>query len=152
MSTTAPPTDGNNKLTWMLSSLDIEGVRYSVLISGDGLRMAHSDSITRDEADAFAAAVSGVQSLGKALAGLTGDKSVNVGSADGSDRLSPLDNRLRQHLIEYDQALVLVTAAGQNAMLGVCAAPTADAGLIVHRMNDLASRLGNELGSETRRA
>jgi len=84
---------------------------------------------------AFAAAVSGVQSLGKALATLCGDQ----------------DNRLRQNLIEYDQALVLVTAAGQNAMLGVCAAPTADAGLIVHRMNDLASRLGNELGSETRR-
>ena len=135
MSTTAPPTDGNNKLTWMLSSLDIEGVRYSVLISGDGLRMAHSDSITRDEADAFAAAVSGVQSLGKALAAMCGDA----------------DNRLRQNLIEYDQALVLVTAAGQNAMLGVCAEPTADAGLIVHRMNDLASRLGNELTSETRR-
>ena len=135
MSTTAPPADGNNKLSWMLSSLDIEGVRYSVLISGDGLRMAHSDSISRDEADAFAAAVSGVQSLGKALATMTGDQ----------------DNRLRQNLIEYDQALVLVTAAGQNAMLGVCAEPTADAGLIVHRMNDLASRLGNELTSETRR-
>lgn len=139
MSTTVPPADanvnGNNKLTWMLSSLDLEGVRYSVLISGDGLRMAHSDSITRDEADAFAAAVSGVQSLGKALAVMCGDE----------------DNRLRQNLIEYDQALVLVTAAGQNAMLGVCAAPTADAGLIVHRMNDLASRLGNELGSQTRR-
>ncbi|GAA1991557.1 roadblock/LC7 domain-containing protein [Catenulispora subtropica] len=135
MSTTAPPADANNKLTWMLSSLDIEGVRYSVLISGDGLRMAHSESITRDEADAFAAAVSGVQSLGKALAALCGDG----------------DNRLRQNLIEYDQALVLVTAAGQNAMLGVCAEPTADAGLIVHRMNDLASRLGNELTSETRR-
>ncbi|NUP51444.1 MAG: roadblock/LC7 domain-containing protein [Catenulispora sp.] len=135
MSTPAPPADGTNKLTWMLSSLDIEGVRYSVLISGDGLRMAHSDSITRDRADAFAAAVSGVQSLGKALAALCGDE----------------DNRLRQNLIEYDQALVLVTAAGHNAMLGVCAAPTADAGLIVHRMNDLASRLGNELTSQSRR-
>ncbi|MBS2535698.1 roadblock/LC7 domain-containing protein [Catenulispora sp. NF23] len=135
MSTTAPPADGNNKLTWMLSSLDLEGVRYSVLISGDGLRMAHSETITRDAADAFAAAVSGVQSLGKALAGMCGDE----------------DNRLRQNLIEYDQALVLVTAAGQNAMLGVCAEPTADAGLIVHRMNDLASRLGNELSSQTRR-
>ncbi len=135
MSTTVPPADGNNKLTWMLTSLDLEGVRYSVLISGDGLRLAHSESISRDEADAFAAAVSGVQSLGKALAVLCGDK----------------DNRLRQNLIEYDQALVLITAAGQNAMLGVCAEPTADAGLIVHRMNDLASRLGNELTSGTRR-
>ena len=135
MSTTTLPADGSNRLTWMLSSMDIEGVRYSVLISGDGLRMAHSDSITRDEADAFAAAVSGVQSLGKALALLCGD-----------DR-----NRLRQNLIEYDQSLVLITAAGQNAMLGVCAEPTADAGLIVHRMNDLASRLGNELSSQTRR-
>ena len=135
MSTTAPPTDGNNKLNWMLDALNLEGVRYAVLISGDGLRLAHSDSITLDEADAFAAAVSGVQSLGKALAGLCGTE----------------ENRLRQNLIEYDQALVLITAAGQNAMLGVCAEPTADAGLIVHRMNDLASRLGNELTSGTRR-
>ena len=131
----APPADGDNKLTWMLGSLDLEGVRFSVLISGDGLRLAHSESISRDEADAFAAAVSGVQSLGKALATLTGDE----------------ENRLRQNLIEYDQALVLITAAGQNAMLGVCAAPTADAGLIVHRMNDLAARLGNELTSGSRR-
>ena len=76
-----------------------------------------------------------MQSLGKALAVLCGDK----------------DNRLRQNLIEYDQALVLITAAGENAMLGVCAEPTADAGLIVHRMNDLASRLGNELTSGIRR-
>jgi predicted regulator of Ras-like GTPase activity (Roadblock/LC7/MglB family) len=135
MSTTVPPADGNNKLTWMLSSLNLDGVRYSVLISGDGLRLAHSESISLDEADAFAAAVSGVQSLGKALAVLCGNK----------------DNRLRQNLIEYDQSLVLITAAGQNAMLGVCAEPTADAGLIVHRMNDLASRLGNELTSGTRR-
>jgi predicted regulator of Ras-like GTPase activity (Roadblock/LC7/MglB family) len=135
MSTTVPPADGNNKLTWMLSSLNLDGVRYSVLISGDGLRLAHSESISLDEADAFAAAVSGVQSLGKALAVLCGNK----------------DNRLRQNLIEYDQALVLITAAGENAMLGVCAEPTADAGLIVHRMNDLASRLGNELTSGTRR-
>ncbi|HET9169876.1 MAG TPA: roadblock/LC7 domain-containing protein [Actinospica sp.] len=135
MTAIAPPADGNNKLTWMLGSLAVEGVRYSVLISGDGLRLAHSASIGVDEADAFAAAVSGVQSLGKALAGLCGAE----------------DNRLRQNLIEYDQALVLITAAGRNAMLGVCAEPTADAGLIVHRMNDLASRLGNELGSEARR-
>jgi predicted regulator of Ras-like GTPase activity (Roadblock/LC7/MglB family) len=135
MSSTAPPADPNNKLNWMLGSLDLDGVRYSVLISGDGLRLAHSESIGRDEADAFAAAVSGVQSLGKALATLCGTE----------------QNRLRQNLIEYDQALVLITAAGQNAMLGVCAEPTADAGLIVHRMNDLASRLGNELTSEARR-
>jgi predicted regulator of Ras-like GTPase activity (Roadblock/LC7/MglB family) len=131
----APPADANNRLTWMLGSLDVEGVRYAVLISGDGLRLAHSESIPRDDADTFAAAISGVQSLGKALAALCGDK----------------ENLLRQNLIEYDQALVLITAAGQNAMLSVCAEPTADAGLIVHRMNDLASRLGNELSSGTRR-
>jgi predicted regulator of Ras-like GTPase activity (Roadblock/LC7/MglB family) len=129
------PAEANSKLTWMLDSLDLDGVRYSVLISGDGLRLAHSDSVTRDDADAFAAAISGVQSLGKALATLCGDKA----------------NKLRQNLIEYDQALILITAAGQNAMLGVCADPDADAGLIVHRMNDLASRLGNELSSGTRR-
>ncbi|BDT92307.1 roadblock/LC7 domain-containing protein [Nocardia beijingensis] len=130
-----PVTDSSNKLGWLLEDLNITGVRFAVLLSDDGLRIAHSAGIARDEAERFAAAASGLRSLGKALGEFCGD------SANG----------VRQNMTEYDQGMILITAAGEGALLGVATTNDIDVGLVAHRMNELAGRVGRELGSQPRR-
>ncbi|MGQ4599415.1 roadblock/LC7 domain-containing protein [Nocardia sp. R6R-6] len=130
-----PVTDSSNKLGWLLEDLNVSGVRFAVLLSEDGLRIAHSEGITRDEAERFAAAASGLRSLGKALGEFCGDGA----------------NGVRQNMTEYDQGMILITAAGEGALIGVATTNDSDVALVVHRMNELAGRVGRELGSQPRR-
>ncbi|WP_330231678.1 roadblock/LC7 domain-containing protein [Nocardia sp. NBC_00508] len=130
-----PVTDSSNKLGWLLEDLNVSGVRFAVLLSDDGLRIAHSTGITRDEAERFSAAASGLRSLGKALGEFCGDAT----------------NGVRQNMTEYDQGMLLITAAGEGALLGVATTTDIDVALIAHRMNELAGRVGHELGSQPRR-
>ncbi|WP_280347278.1 roadblock/LC7 domain-containing protein [Nocardia neocaledoniensis] len=125
-----PIADSTNRLAWLLDGLELDGVRFSVLLSDDGLRMAHSPGITRDEAERFAAAASGLRSLGKALGEFCG----------------PPGNPVRQNMTEYDNGMILITSAGQGAQLGVATTSEVDLALVAHRMNELATRVGRELG------
>ncbi|MFQ6394421.1 roadblock/LC7 domain-containing protein [Nocardia sp. KC 131] len=126
--------DSTNKLGWLLEDLNAPGVRFAVLLSEDGLRIAHSGGVSKDDAERFAAAASGLRSLGKALGEFCG----GVG------------NGVRQNMTEYDQGMILITAAGEGALLGVATNTDADVGLVAHRMNELAGRVGHELGSQPR--
>jgi len=126
--------DASNKLGWMLKDLDIPGVRFAVLLSDDGLRIAHSAGIVRDEAERFAAAASGLRSLGKALGQFCGGTG----------------NSVRQNMTEYDDGMIFITAAGEGAVLGVSTTTDIDVGLIAHRLNELAARVGHELASHPR--
>ncbi|MET8870720.1 MULTISPECIES: roadblock/LC7 domain-containing protein [unclassified Nocardia] len=130
-----PVTDSSNRLGWLLEDLsNVPGVRFAVLLSDDGLRIAHSDGVTKDDAERFAAAASGLRSLGKALGEFCGG----------------VDNGVRQNMTEYDQGMILITAAGDGALLGVSTTPETDIGLVAHRMNELAGRVGHELGAQPR--
>ncbi|WP_063037919.1 roadblock/LC7 domain-containing protein [Nocardia pseudovaccinii] len=130
-----PVTDSSNRLGWLLEDLsNVPGVRFAVLLSDDGLRIAHSDGVNKDDAERFSAAASGLRSLGKALGEFCGG----------------LDNGVRQNMTEYDQGMILITAAGEGALLGVSTTPETDIGLVAHRMNELAGRVGHELGAQPR--
>ncbi|MFX0578582.1 roadblock/LC7 domain-containing protein [Nocardia nepalensis] len=130
-----PVTDSSNRLGWLLEDLsNVPGVRFAVLLSDDGLRIAHSDGVNKDDAERFAAAASGLRSLGKALGEFCGG----------------VDNGVRQNMTEYDQGMILITAAGDGALLGVSTTPETDIGLVAHRMNELAGRVGHELGAQPR--
>ncbi|MEV4123515.1 roadblock/LC7 domain-containing protein [Nocardia sp. NPDC049707] len=130
-----PVTDSKNRLGWLLEDLsNVPGVRFAVLLSDDGLRIAHSDGVNKDDAERFAAAASGLRSLGKALGEFCGG----------------LGNSVRQNMTEYDQGMILITAAGDGALLGVSTTPETDIGLVAHRMNELAGRVGHELGAQPR--
>ncbi|RMI35418.1 roadblock/LC7 domain-containing protein [Nocardia stercoris] len=121
--------DAGNKLSWLLSDLTVPGVRFAVLLSEDGLRIAHAGAITTDDADRFAAAASGLRSLGRALGEF-------CGSAQS----------VRQNLTEYDGGMIFITAAGAGALIGVSTTADVDVALVAHRMNELAVRVGRELG------
>ncbi|MGW6421740.1 roadblock/LC7 domain-containing protein [Nocardia sp. NPDC055053] len=130
-----PIADSTNRLAWLLDDLELDGVRFSVLLSDDGLRVAHSAGITRDEAERFAAAASGLRSLGKALGEFCGGPG----------------NPVRQNMTEYDDGMILITAAGAGTQLGVATSSEVDLALVAHRMNELAARVGRELGTAPRR-
>ncbi|MFF0543813.1 roadblock/LC7 domain-containing protein [Nocardia thailandica] len=130
-----PVADSTNRLAWLLEDLEIAGVRFAVLLSEDGLRIAHSRGITKDDAERFAAAASGLRSLGKALGEFCGGPG----------------NVVRQNMTEYDDGMIMITAAGQGALLGVSTTPDVDVALVAHRMNELAGRVGREIGSAPRR-
>lgn len=122
-------TDGN-KLAWMLDDLHVPGVRFAVLLSEDGLRIAHVGDIGLDDAERFAAASSGLRSLGKALGEFCGTA-----------------NAVRQNMTEYDDGMIFITAAGEGALIGVSTSSEVDVSMVAHRMNELAGRVGRELGS-----
>ncbi|KZM70113.1 roadblock/LC7 domain-containing protein [Nocardia terpenica] len=122
--------DGSNKLAWMLEDLTVPGVRFAVLLSEDGLRIAHSGAIGLDDAERFAAAASGLRSLGKALGEFCGAA-----------------NSVRQNMTEYDDGMIFITTAGEGALIGVSTTTDVDVSLVAHRMNELAARVGRELGS-----
>ncbi len=122
-------TDGN-KLAWMLDDLHVPGVRFAVLLSEDGLRIAHVGDIGLDDAERFAAASSGLRSLGKALGEFCGTA-----------------NAVRQNMTEYDDGMIFITAAGEGALIGVSTTSEVDVSMVAHRMNELAGRVGRELGS-----
>lgn len=130
-----PITDGTNRLAWLLDELELDGVRFTVLLSEDGLRVANSRGISKDDAERFAAAASGLRSLGKALGEFCGGHA----------------NPVRQNMTEYAEGMILITAAGAGSLLGVATTNDVDLALVAHRMNELAARVGRELGSAPRR-
>ncbi|WP_019927445.1 roadblock/LC7 domain-containing protein [Nocardia sp. BMG111209] len=134
MSTFESATTNADKAAWMLEGLAVPDVRFAVLLSEDGLRIAHIGEITLDNAERFAAAASGLRSLGKAL----GEFSGNVTS-------------VRQNMTEYDDGMIFITAVGDGALIGVSTIRDADVNLVAHRMNEIAVRVGHELGSLPRR-
>ncbi|WP_280265574.1 roadblock/LC7 domain-containing protein [Nocardia wallacei] len=130
MSTPGIAVSDGNKLAWMLEDLNVPGVRFAVLLSDDGLRIAQVGEISVDDAERFAAASSGLRSLGKALGEFCGAA-----------------NTVRQNMTEYDDGMIFITAAGEGALIGVSTTTQVDVSLIAHRMNELALRVGRELGS-----
>jgi predicted regulator of Ras-like GTPase activity (Roadblock/LC7/MglB family) len=128
---TANTADTANKLGWMLADLEVPGVRFAVLLSDDGLRIAHSRGVSTDDAERFAAAAAGLRSLGKALGEFCGGPG----------------NGVRQNMTEYDLGMIFITAAGEGALLGVSTTTDIDVNLVAHRLNELAARVGHELAS-----
>ncbi|SDN96740.1 roadblock/LC7 domain-containing protein [Actinacidiphila guanduensis] len=125
----------NNDLSWMLSSaLEVPGARHAILISADGLLMARSQDVKKDEADTIAAAMSGIQSLSRTMAGFCGDPQMHW----------------RQTLVEFDGGWVFLISAGAGAYLAVSSAPDVDMAAITFRMQQLVGQLGKALTAPPR--
>ncbi|MEU3497096.1 roadblock/LC7 domain-containing protein [Kitasatospora saccharophila] len=125
----------NDDLSWMLdSALEIPGALHAVLISADGLLMARTRDIDKDNADRVAAAMSGVQSLSRSL-GFFCDNPTQ---------------RWQQTLVEFDGGWVFLISAGDGAYLGVSALPDVDMQDITFRMQQLVGQLGKFLAAPPR--
>ncbi|MFS8198786.1 roadblock/LC7 domain-containing protein [Streptomyces sp. CWNU-52B] len=126
----------NDELSWMLDEvLKVPEARHAILLSADGLLRAHSADIGRDDAERFAAGLSGVQSISRSTAEFCG---------------SP-QTPWRQTLIEFAHGYVFLVAAGEGAHLAVSTTEHVDMEAVTYRMHRLVDRLGAELSSPARR-
>ena len=127
-------TQGEGQLDWLLDALvsRVEPVRQALILSRDGLTVARSQELTREDSEHLAALAAGVQSLAR-----------NAGRYfRGGD--------VRQTIIEMETAFLFVTAAGQGTCLAVVADADADAGLVAYEMAMLVKRVGAHLAATPR--
>jgi len=123
------PTPRASGLSWLLDDL-IERVptaHQAVVLSADGLLMAASRGLVREDAEHFAAMAAGFQSLAK--------------GASRHFTAGPV----RQVVIEMESAYLFVTAAGQGTCLAVLSAADSDLGVIAYEMAMLVTRVGQNL-------
>jgi predicted regulator of Ras-like GTPase activity (Roadblock/LC7/MglB family) len=121
-------------LSWLLNDLAarVPHFRRSVILSRDGLVVAASSELSRDDAERLAALAAGVQSL-----------------ATGAGQHFGVGD-VRQTIIELRQALLFITAAGNGSCLAVLCPADADAGLVAYEMAHLVQRAGPHLEARPR--
>jgi len=129
-------SDATGSLDWLLDDLvkRVPPARQAVVLSVDGLLMAASEGMSRDDAEHLAAVASGFQSLARGAG-----RYFNGGP-------------VRQTIVEMDSAFLFVTAAGQGACLAVIADAGSDIGLIAYEMAMLVKRVGLALSTPSRPA
>ncbi|MFI8929264.1 roadblock/LC7 domain-containing protein [Streptomyces sp. NPDC053474] len=124
----------NTGLGWLLDDLTrrVEHVRHALVLSSDGLVTGASSDLPREDAEHLAAVSSGLHSLAK-----------------GSGRHFHAGN-VRQTMIEFDDAVLFVTAAGEGSCLCVLSSAQADIGQVAYEMTLLVNRVGEHLGVDAR--
>ncbi|MET9441930.1 roadblock/LC7 domain-containing protein [Streptomyces sp. NPDC006610] len=125
----------NRKLGWLLDDLTerVEHVRHALVLSNDGLVTGASTGLRREDAEHLAAVASGLHSLAK-----------------GSGRHFGA-GQVRQTMVEFDEAVLFVTAAGSGSCLCVLSGAQADIGQIGYEMTLLVNRVGEHLGLDARK-
>jgi predicted regulator of Ras-like GTPase activity (Roadblock/LC7/MglB family) len=121
-------------LDWLLDDLTerVDHIRHALVLSNDGLVTGASSGLAREDAEHLAAVASGLQSL-----------------ARGSGRHFKA-GQPRQTMVEFDEALLFVTAAGDGSCLCVLSTAEADVGQIAYEMTLLVNRVGEHLGIAAR--
>jgi uncharacterized protein len=114
---------------WLLANFarETDGVTDAVAVSSDGLLMALSDGLGREDAEYLAAIVSGITSLAK-----------------GAARRYDFDG-LKLVMIEMRRGFLMVSAISDGSCLGVLANDQCDLGLVGHEMAMLCDRAGRML-------
>ena len=121
-------------LSWLLDDLEtrVAEVDKAVILSRDGLALAASAALTREDAEHLAATAAGFQSLARGIGHHFGGGGV------------------RQTIVEMENSFLFVTAAGEGRCLAVLSPASADAGLIAYEMTLLVKRVGQHLSVNSR--
>jgi predicted regulator of Ras-like GTPase activity (Roadblock/LC7/MglB family) len=107
-------------------------VRHALVLSNDGLVAGASSKLRREDAEHLAAVSSGLHSLAK-----------------GSGRHFGAGG-VRQTMIEFEGAVLFVTAAGTGSCLCVLSGADGDMGQIAYEMTLLVNRVGEHLTVDAR--
>jgi predicted regulator of Ras-like GTPase activity (Roadblock/LC7/MglB family) len=121
-------------LGWLLDDLGdrVDHLRQAVILSRDGLTVAASKSLSREDAEHLSALAAGVQSL-----------ATGAGAHFGG-------GAVQQIIIELERAFLFVTAAGHGSCLAVLCSAQADPSLIAYEMAMLVKRAGPHLAAHPR--
>ncbi|MRH86573.1 roadblock/LC7 domain-containing protein [Nocardia sp. SYP-A9097] len=119
-------------LGWLLDELvnGLTDAREAVLLSTDGLLRGFSSGQQRTDAERFGAMASALHSLAR---------SAGYHFKAGG---------VAQTVVELDEAMLFITAAGENACLALLASENADRDLIALEMNQAVRRAGAHLAGE----
>ncbi|MFG2227516.1 roadblock/LC7 domain-containing protein [Streptomyces sp. NPDC050161] len=130
----ASASQGSGELNWLLDELveRVGSIRKALILSSDGLATGASKDLTREDGEHLAAVASGFHSLAKGVG-----RHFDAG-------------RVRQTLVELDDAFLFVSAAGDGSCLAVLAEAESDVGLIAYEMTLLVKRVGTHLGTAPR--
>ncbi len=121
-------------LDWLLTNLvnSTSGAECAVVLSADGLALAGSDGIDREDVEHLAAMASALHSLARG---------VGTRFAKGG---------LHQTVVELELGYLLVTEAGHGACLALLADIDADLGLIAYEMNVIVGQVRDQLSAAPR--
>ncbi|HZP14529.1 MAG TPA: roadblock/LC7 domain-containing protein [Nocardioides sp.] len=121
-------------LAWLVDDLvhRVVETRHAIILSADGLLMAASAGLDRDDAEHLAAAAAGLQSL-----------------ARGAGRHFA-DSTVRRTMIEFGNGYLFITAAGSGACLAVVCGRDIDVGVAAYEMEMLVVRVGQYITSPAR--
>jgi predicted regulator of Ras-like GTPase activity (Roadblock/LC7/MglB family) len=121
-------------LAWLLDDLAsrVGNFRRAVLLSRDGLLIAATADLAREDAEHLSAVAAALQSL----AAGTGDR-FDVGG-------------VRQTVIELEMGLLFVISAGEGSCLAALCPANADAGSIAYEMAMLVKRARPHLAQRAR--
>jgi predicted regulator of Ras-like GTPase activity (Roadblock/LC7/MglB family) len=127
-------TDATGQLSWLLDNLvnQVQHIEQALVLSRDGLVVAASQGLTKEDGEHLSALAAGVQSLARG----TGQH------FHGGE--------VRQTIIEMEFAFLFVSAAGKGTCLAVLTSADPNAGIVAYEMAMLVRRMGRYLGSESR--
>jgi predicted regulator of Ras-like GTPase activity (Roadblock/LC7/MglB family) len=127
-------TDTTGQLSWLLDNLvdQTEAVDQALILSRDGLVVASSQGLSREDGEHLSALAAGVQSLARG----TGERFRG--------------GNVRQTIIEMEHAFLFVIAAGRGTCLAVLTSGDPNVGVIAYEMAMLVRRMGKYLASEPR--
>ncbi|NEE52040.1 roadblock/LC7 domain-containing protein, partial [Streptomyces sp. SID8455] len=114
---------------WLLDELvqRVASIRKALVLSSDGLATGTSQDLTREDSEHLAAVASGFHSLAKGVG-----RHFDAG-------------RVRQTVVELDEAFLFVTAAGDGSCLAVLADADSDVGQVAYEMTLMVKRVGAHL-------
>ncbi|GAA2384000.1 dynein regulation protein LC7 [Catellatospora methionotrophica] len=121
-------------LAWLTDDFveRVAQAQKAIVLSADGLLMAASAELVREDAEHLAAVAASMFGLAR-----------GAGRRFGK-------GKARQAIIEMDGGYLFVTAAGNGACLAVVAGKDADAGLVAYEMAMLVVRVGQYLTAPAR--
>jgi uncharacterized protein len=123
-------------LSWLITNFveRVPSVAHAIVVSSDGLPMAHSHGFPPDRVDQLAAVTSGLTSLTQ------GGSRVFEGGA------------VTQTVVDMQRGLLIVMAISDGSSLAVLAPTDCDMGLVAYEMSLLVERVGSALIPQVRGA
>ncbi len=121
-------------ISWLVNDLveRVAHVHQAVVLSHDGLLIAKSTGLSREDAEHLSAVAAGMHGLARGAGRRFGRGAV------------------RQTIIEMESGFLFVTAGGNGACIAVLAAEDADVGLIAYEMEMIVARVGQYLSTPVR--
>lgn len=122
------------KLNWLLDGLldRVSETLHVIVLSQDGLLLARSRDVGKDDADHLSALASGLHSL-------------SMGAARRFQ-----GGKVRQTVIEMENVLLLITAGGDGSRLALLASDKVDAGMAAYEMAKVVQQVGAHLSAAPR--